>query len=495
MGLDRVRAARAAGTRAKLTRARSTAASKLKAVDGNRLKPCSGRPSGLYGVLESEGKTEIPAKTEGLKSPAWGVLAVFAAVAVPGVFIRGRFADQWDEATYHYPTILKFASTLPHPDLTRYQSGTGPLFHLIMAMLVRAGFGLLSLRLINLGLSATTLILVMLYLKRHAACASGASVCIVTLVFALCPYLLGPSIRLATDNLALGCAVAILYLLDDTRPASAGVFLLAVVLAVIAVLTRQLYLWLVPLLLAYAACNAAWNGIRKAIAIAASLTPCLAIAPLFIAWHGLIPPDFAERTSLNNRLFNEKALILVVCISGLYALVFAPQLTMVLRPLNRRARLMLLGVVGLSLICLPILKAKAGDYIVPTEGGWLRALAERTPAFLGVWSLFWVLFPIGWVVICAIGYHVLQTRTGYWLLAGFALWLAFNLLQGRAMAKYYEPFEIIVLGRFAVEASPSNPWSTAPALCMAAAFVVIDIARFWLSAPWAVPGLSQLAPG
>ena len=112
-----------------------------------------------------------------------------------------------------------------------------------------------------------------------------------------------------------------------------------------------------------------------------------------------------------------------------------------------------------------------------------------------MWSLFWVLFPIGSVVICAIGYRVLQTRTGYWLLAAFALWLAFNLLQGRAMAKYYEPFEIIVLGRFAVEASPSNLWSAAPGLGMAAAFVVINVARFWLSAPWAAPGLSHLAPG
>ncbi len=436
-----------------------------------------------------------PIKTEAWKSPAWGVLAVFAALALPGVFIKGKFADQWDEATYHYPTILKFASTLPHPDLSRYQSGTGPLFHLIMAMPARAGFGLLSLRLINLGLSATTVILVMLYLRRHAARGAGASAYIVSLVFALCPYLLGPSIRLATDNLALGCAVAILYLLDDTRPASVGMFLLAVVLAVIAILTRQLYLWLVPLLLAYAVCNPAWSGIRKAVAIAASITPCLFIVPLFIVWHGLIPPDFAERTSLNNRLFNEKGLMLVFCIAGLYALVFAPQLTRALWPSSRRARLMLLGPVGLSLICLPILRAKGGDYIVPTEGGWLRALAERTPAFLGVWSLFWVLFPIGWAVICAIGYRVLQTRTGYWLLAAFVLWLVFNLGQGRAMAKYYEPFEIIVLGRFVVEAPPSNVWSAAPALGMAAAFVVIDVARFWLSASWATPGLSHLTPG
>ncbi len=387
-------------------------------------------------------------RTKALKTPAWGVLAVFAAVALPGIFIKGRFADQWDEATYHYPTILKFASTLPRPDLTRYQSGTGPLFHLIMAMLARAGFGLLSLRLINFGISVATVILVMLYLKRHAAFGSGVFAYVVTLVFALCPYLLGPSIRLATDNLALGCAVAILYLLDDTRPVSVGMFLLAVVLAVIAVLTRQLYLWLAPLLLAYAIRNDAWNAIRKAVAIASSITPLLAILPLFMVWHGLIPPDFAGRTSLNDRLFNEKALILVFCISGLYALVFAPQLARVLWPPNRRARLLLLCAVGLSLICLPILRARAGEYVVPTEGGWLRALAERTPAFLGVWSLFWVLFPIGSAVFCAIGYRVLQTKTGYWVLAGFALWLAFNLLQGRAMAKYYEPFEIVVLGRF-----------------------------------------------
>ena len=423
----------------------------------------------------------------------WSAIALFVALALPTTYIKGRFVNQYDEATYHLPTIVRFASTLSHPDLTHYKSATTPLYHLLMATLMRAGCNLPALRLVNLCISVATLIFAMLYFERFAR--SEATVCLATLVLALNPYMLGPSTRLATDNLALGCAVLILYLLDGRRAVSMRTFLLAVLLSVVAVLTRQLYLWLVPLLCSYAIANAQWPAARRWAGFGVSVLPLIAVAPLFLAWHGFTNPDFAHKHELSGSILTGRALVLAVCLSGTYAMAFAPQLAAILRSAGSGTRRLWIAAATVALVCLPLLNAKPGDFIVPTEGGWLRALAEHTPVVFGHWSLFWILFPVGCAVIAALGQYALATRNGTWLAAAFVLWLIFSVVQARAIAKYYEPFEIIVVGRFAVSAPESGLLYKLPALAIASAFLVMDVARFFLSLPWATPGLAHMTPG
>ena len=64
-------------------------------------------------------------------------------------------------------------------------------------------------------------------------------------------YVVGPSI-IVFNQYGIGMCGGALYLLDCVESNSLRNFVIAVLLSVVAVLTRQLCLWLVPLLGAYA---------------------------------------------------------------------------------------------------------------------------------------------------------------------------------------------------------------------------------------------------
>lgn len=81
----------------------------------------------------------------------------------------------------------------------------------------------------------------------------------------------------------------------------------------------------------------------------------------------------------------------------------------------------------------------------------------------------------------------MTTRREVWILVALVLWLLLNVMQARAMAKYYEPFEMVVVSRFAVRAR-SRWWVNIPVWALAAVFVVVDIFRFWFGSGWASPG-------
>ncbi|HLX38690.1 MAG TPA: hypothetical protein VKR29_12850, partial [Candidatus Binataceae bacterium] len=308
------------------------------------------------------------------------------------------------------------------------------------------------------------------------------------LLFAVCLLFVGPSLRLSTDNLPLGCAVAILYLIDRDEKSSAYGFALAIFLAVIAVLTRQLYLWLVPVLGLYALANSKWSVTGRVIAASASIIPLLCVLPFFLLWHGLTNPQMAHKHELRAGLIYGKGLVLIFCILATYAIAFAPSTLRSLWPQEMQGRVALLvtGVVAVAI--LPMFHAYAGSYSVPTEGGWIREAAQHTPVVFHIWSLFWILFPVGCVVFVAMFYQTLTTRREVWILVAFGFWIIANVMQSRAIAKYYEPFEIVVVGRYAVTMR-SEWWDSIPAWMLIALFVVVDIFRFWIGAPWASPPL------
>ena len=426
-------------------------------------------------------------KSQSSAIPGAVVLLIFCGVALPGLFRNALFTENWDEIKYHLPAIKHFAAQLPHLDLRNYSSATTPLYHIVFALFLRIGCSLTTLRLINFAISIATVLVVMKYLQRSSSDSQpGWMAYSATLLFATSMYVVGPSIRLTTDNLALGCVVGVLYLLDRIETESARNFAIAVMLSVVAVLTRQLCLWLVPLLGAYALTNPAWDIRRKTMAIAASTIPFISVVPLFLLWHGLANGHFAYKHQLHDSLINGKALVLALCMLGAFAMVFAPAILRVLLP-DSRGRILLLGTFALAIAVLPILGATAGSYQVPMEGGWLRAVAEHSPVLFHIWSLFWILFPVGCVVIAAMSYRAATSRQELWIVLGFGLWLLLNIMQARAMAKYYEPFEIVIVGRFAVSA-PSRIRDNFPVWMLTAVFVLVDIFRFWFGAPWASPG-------
>lgn len=426
-------------------------------------------------------------KTRRATIPGLAVVLIFLGVALPGLFRNAMFTEKYDEVKYHLPAIKHFAAELPHLDLSNYSSATTPLYHILFGLLLRIGCGLTTLHLVNFAISIATVLIVMRYLRRSSS--DSQADCLAysaTLLLATSMYVVGPSIRLTTDNLALGSVVGVLYLLDRVETESGRNFAIAVILSVVAVLTRQLCLWLVPLLGAYALTNTAWDMRRRTIATVAALIPLISVIPLFLLWHGFTNSHFAYKHQLHDSIVNGKALVLAVCILGAFAMVFAPAMVRVLRP-DPRGRILLLATFALAAVVLPMLDARAGSYQVPMEGGWLRAMAEHSPVVFHIWSLFWILFPIGCVVIAAMSYRAVTTGREIWMVLGLGLWLLLNIMQTRAMAKYYEPFEIVVVGRFAVMAR-SGIWNNVPVWMLTAVFVLVDIFRFWFGAPWASPG-------
>jgi hypothetical protein len=416
------------------------------------------------------------------------ILLIYAAVALPGFFGNAPFSDNYDEIKYHLPAIKQFAAQLPYPDLSSYSSATTPLYHLILAVLLRAGCGLITLRLVNLAVSVATLLIVIVYFRHASANRSDWLPFSVGLLFAVCLLFVGPSLRLSTDNLPLGCAVAILYLIDRDKRLSASGFALAVFLALVAVLTRQLYLWLVPVLGLYALANDRWRLRDRMLAASASVIPFLSVLPLFLLWHGLANPEEAHKHVLHGSIVYGRAVVLTFCLLATYAGAFAIPMLRALWPNELRGRVMLLVTGALALVILPGFHAYAGSYSVPTEGGWIREAAQHTPVIFHIWSLFWILFPVGCVVLAAMAYHTLTTRRDAWILIAFAFWIVANVMQSRAIAKYYEPFEIVVVGRFAVTVR-SQWWENIPTWMLIGLFIVVDIFRFWLGAPWASPPL------
>ena len=416
------------------------------------------------------------------------IALIYAAVALPGFLRNAPFSDNYDEIKYHLPAIKQFAAQLPYPDLRAYSSATTPLYHLVMAVLLRAGCSLITLRAINLGLSVATLLMVVTYFQRSSARRSDWTTFSASLLFAICLLFVGPSLRLSTDNLPLGCAVAILYLIDRDENLSAVRFALAVFLAVVAVLTRQLYLWLVPLLGLYALMNDRWSLKGKVAAASASLSPLLSVLPLFLLWHGLTNPELAHKHTLRTALIYGKGLVLIFCILATYATAFAPVMFRALWPDDARGRWVLLVTLVVAVAILPAFHAYAGSYSVPTEGGWIREAAQHTPAIFHIWILFWILFPLGCVVFAAMSYHTLTTRREAWILVAFGLWMLANVMQPRAIAKYFEPFEIVVVGRFAITMR-SQWWENLPTWMLIVLFMVVDVFRFWFGAPWASPPL------
>jgi hypothetical protein len=416
------------------------------------------------------------------------VLLIFTSVALPAIFRNAQFTENYDEAKYHLPAITQFATQLPHLDFRNYSSATTPLFHILFALLLRAGCSLTTLRLINFAISVATVFVVIAYLRNASHDRRGYLCYSAALLFATSIYVVGPAVRLTTDNLALGCAIGILYLLDRPQPVSPGAFAGAVLLAIIAVLTRQLYLWLVPTLFTYAVMNREWSIGQKTAATTASLLPLISILPLVLLWHGFTNSHFAPQHELHTSIANGKALVLALCILGAFAMVFASPIRRVLL-LDARGRKLALVTFALAFAVLPMLGAQAGSYQVPMEGGWPRALAEHTPEIFHIWSLFWILFPLGCVVFVAMVYRAATSKEELLLVVGFAAWLLLNIMQARAMAKYYEPFEIVVVGRFAMR-SPATFLDNVPVWMLTAVFIVVDIFRFWLGSSWASPGFS-----
>jgi 4-amino-4-deoxy-L-arabinose transferase-like glycosyltransferase len=356
-----------------------------------------------------------------------------------------------DARVYHLPTIHQFADQLPGVHLGRYPAAQTPLYHLTFALAGKVvGFELWRLRLLNVGISYLAVLALFRLLLRFGL--ERVHAFALALVFALSPYFFGASFTILTDNLAILFGVLAIDRFKRTvdRPAL-GAFALGCAWMAAAVLTRQSFVWLVPV--------AAWALVRsglpsRARAAGAGLVG-LALAPLaalVVTWHGLVPPSAdpascglcTDKPGVGRDAITLRTVGFTLALFGLYGTVLhGPRLLRRLRELwpswPELAPPLVAAVAVLAVSPLaykPIVPGRAGD------AGYLWKIADHTPVVLSSELLFWVLVPLGTLAL-----FLLLRRAG-WLSLQAALVASFLLaaLPVRLVyQKYFDPFALLAL--------------------------------------------------
>ncbi|MBV9310815.1 MAG: glycosyltransferase family 39 protein [Solirubrobacterales bacterium] len=407
---------------------------------------------------ESTAEREAPAHSRFPPALVLAVPYLAAIAALRGLTAALPIFHGTDERVYHLPLIHRFSQQLPFPDLVHYHAAQTPLFHLLMAYVGKViGYEVWRLRLLEALISyLAALVLYALLVRRRALRQQTAL--LLSLLFALSPYVYGTSFRVMTDNLALLLVIVALERFEAYRKsARLAPFVVGAISVTASVLTRQsmafmygvavLYALIAPLRTRSAAANVA----RAAPVLAIAAAP---VAALFAVWHGLVPrggdpascglcsPVSGTAVSAQGHLVVQST-ELALATAGLYgAILFAPQALLATRrwrgrSLRGRPSIRLIAAAVVGLILLLLFAARPGLY----DAGYLWRIAARLPQLDGSSILFWALVPLGCVVL----YLRLRLRPlNFLALAFFACFLASTLVYRLALQKYVDPF--VVLG-------------------------------------------------
>jgi Dolichyl-phosphate-mannose-protein mannosyltransferase len=374
-----------------------------------------------------------------------------------------------DARIYQLPTILQLSERL---DLSDYPSAQTPLYHLVtVAWGEVVGFELWKLRLLNVVISYG-MALALLRLLRRATPLGGLPAFALTLAFVLSPYVFGASFTLLTDNLAiLFGLIALERIHAYAREGSLAAFAVACAAIGAAVMTRQSFLWLVPV----AAFFLVLPPLRAERVAAGGAMLALALVPLaalVIEWNGLVPPSAdpascglcTDRPGVGPDELSLRTVAFTVALLGMYAgLVLGPAQWRRLRsPVTRTAAKALAAVrlrprvpvallagaaaVGVALVLLEPLEYMPARPGVQGDAGYLWRLSDELPTVLGSSLLFWLLVPLG-----AVAGALLVRRAGWTSLPSVYLgaFLLGTLPVNLVYQKYFDPFMLLAVALFA----------------------------------------------
>lgn len=367
-----------------------------------------------------------------------------------------------DHDRNHVPVVRTFASDWPSPDLTDYDSATTPGMHLVLAAATRL-LGASETLLQSLScLFGATLVLVTWSFASRVAGGTLAALC--TLPLACSPYVLGNSIWVMTDNLALATVAiplgASLFVAPSGR---AGTLSAASLIA--SVLVRQINVWpsavtaLVPWLSAgplrrrlpfHDAMDRRFSP-GAAIAGAAGLLGAFGVLGVFMwMWGGLVPPAFqaggdgaAQHAGGLNLAVTGYVLTLFGTYGGVAMLLMFPLWREDHLVVRRMAAGGAIGLaVGLTFASAP--GAEAGR-----SGGWLWTLAELAPVFGGRSMV--IAMGATWGGAVAGALFGLLVRSGQGRAAWITLALATSFLAAysanlQAFQRYFDPAVLLALG-------------------------------------------------
>ncbi len=407
-----------------------------------------------------------------------------------------------DARVYQLPTILQLSERL---DFSDYPSAQTPLYHLVTAGWGElVGFDLWKLRLLNVAISYG-MALALLRLLRRATPLDELPAFALTLAFVLSPYVFGASFTLLTDNLAILLGLVALERIHAyAGGGSLGAFAVACLAIGAAVLTRQSFLWLVPVAAFFLVVVPPLRVGRVAAGGALLAMALVPLAALVIEWNGLVPPSAdpascglcTDRPGVGRDELTLRTVGFSLALLGMYtALVLGPSLWRRLRrlqsPVGRAARAALTAArvrprVPTALLAVAAAAAVALLLVSPLEymparpgvqgdAGYLWRLSDEVPTVLGSSLLFWLLVPLGAVAGALLGRRAGWTSLPSVYLGAFLLGtLPVNLVY----QKYFDPFMLLAVALFARPADlrASSDYAGVAVVCVASVAYALSFA-------------------
>jgi hypothetical protein len=387
---------------------------------------------------------------------------LFVLVVTPLILMTQPDAvEARDEMRYHYPTILKFWEEFPKLDLQNYYSATTPLYHLLMMGLAFViGPDLIALRFMNATIGLLCLLFIYTFFLARG---TKVNAFVFTLALLFSPYFVGPSALLYTDNLALLFIVMSIWAMERVVAHKAS-WLLVNLFVLLTVLTRQVHIWLsgVALLFSSYELRDAFNRKLQLPVILTqtwlALIPIGILAIFMLLWGGLTPTPFVGKQE-SETFPNWDALTYIVALVGLYGGCLIVWYWRLWQPRQNKwhfvsaSALLLVG--GLYLLLTPYMIE--ADATKPSGALW--QLAYHMPTLFSTSIVFWVLFPLG-LVLLYITMQALIARHEYVIAVSLPLWLLANLATNRVYQRYYEPFLLFIIGYSLVVLKQRASWQT-----------------------------------
>lgn len=397
----------------------------------------------------------------GARARAWCLLPV-AALALPALAIValrvsvGSWGYDQDES--HLPTVSQFSAQWPAPDLRDYRSTTGPLWHLLLSLLHRAGAPDAALRIVGIAAGAALVAVVWSAVRRNASPAVAAAL---ALPLACSPFVLGGSAWITTDvpaALCMAIALAALTAPGGARPV-AGLW------AAIAAGIRQPFAWLaVPTLWV------AWRDRSWRLALAAML-PIAIVAALVWIWGGLTPPAFR---ALHDRGANPTAITLMLALAGVWGLPFV---------IAGKSRVPWAPVAGAALVGLAVALSFPSSHLREAGrwGGPIWQLVALAPAPAERSIVLVPLAALGGACVMALSigaYRAGQGAAAGVLLVSLAMATLANAANSQAWQRYADPMLLLVVPWLAVLG-----WGAGvPRWRLAAAAIAVAVAQVGIAA-------------
>jgi hypothetical protein len=226
------------------------------------------------------------------------VMTMFAAMAIPVAvgFVKPSdvTSQASDERLSHLPAIEVIRGQTISVDAPVFPLAMPPTYHYAMAGVARlSGGGLTAMRLANVAISLA-LVAVIVGTAVQLAGVWGVAL---SLPAVASPHVLSSAIWLSTDN--TGWLLTLLMISSCMQPSarSGKAWTLRAIAATMAVLVRQVHIWVVTPMIARAIADrksSPSTSFRVGAWIACAL-PILAVSGLALAWGGLVPPAFGLR--------------------------------------------------------------------------------------------------------------------------------------------------------------------------------------------------------